>query len=166
MALFFAGAQASEADRGKAAPTLLFGAAHGSTNKTDGLSASPGPGQIVERPKRGSVYIKYVRVGEINLTVHLLGFAKPLNLKGYQASVPPFVKQRKIGPWVRLAVKAEKHLAFSLVKSKLPVRGGIEDDDTNPADRNSNATKTVVEGSTPPVDARSKKTSLLFGIKR
>ena len=53
------------------------------------------------------------------MTVHLLGFAKPLNLKGYRASVAPFVKQRKIGSWRRMAVKLEKHLAFTLGNQQL-----------------------------------------------
>ena len=154
--------RSAESERGKPAPRLLFGNAARAATSKEAAEIRPPAQAVQERPKRGCVYVKYIRLGEINVTVHLLGFAKPLNLKGYRASVAPFVKQRKIGSWRRMAVKLEKHLAFTLGNQQLSNFSSAVKSRIGRAQADS-ATE---EGSAPSDRPATQKRSLLFGRRK
>ena len=63
---------------------------------------------------QSALYIKYLRVGDINVEVSTTGF--PVNLKGYNAVVAPFIKHGRVIDWPRLIWMIEKHAIWSVTK--------------------------------------------------
>lgn len=76
------------------------------TKKVDVAAAHP--------RQQSALYIKYFRLGDINVEVTTIGF--PVNLKRYRAVVEPFVKHGKVMDWPQLIWKLEKHATWSVTK--------------------------------------------------
>lgn len=64
--------------------------------------------------QQSALYIKYLRLGDINVEVSTNGF--PVNLKGYNAVVAPLIKHGRIVDWPRLIWMLEKHAIWSVTK--------------------------------------------------
>lgn len=77
-------------------------------------SVDEGSGKKSAYQQSSALYIKYLRVGEINVEVSTVGF--PVNLKRYNAIVAPFIKHGRILDWPRLIWMIEKHAIWSVTK--------------------------------------------------
>lgn len=64
--------------------------------------------------QRSAIYIKYLRVGDINVEVSTNGF--PVNLKGYNAIVAPLIRHGRVADWPSLIWMFEKHAIWSVTK--------------------------------------------------
>ncbi|RYH13907.1 hypothetical protein EON65_34555 [archaeon] len=64
--------------------------------------------------KQEGLYIKYMRVGDINVDVSTLGFA--INLDKFKAVMEPFFCRGEVLTWTRLIWSFERHLVWSLTK--------------------------------------------------
>jgi hypothetical protein len=92
----------------------------------EGLDADPAEGEgegagVVEDGEKkarslqqSALYIKYLRLGDINVEVSTNGF--PVNLKRYNAIVAPFIKHGRVSDWPRLIWMLEKHAIWSVTK--------------------------------------------------
>lgn len=69
----------------------------------------------VARKRQECLYIRYMRVGDINVDVSTAGFT--INLENFKAVMEPFVKRREILDWQRLIWSLETHLVWSLTKN-------------------------------------------------
>ena len=62
------------------------------------------------------MYIRYLRVGDIQVDVSLSGF--PLNVENYRAVVEPFFCRGEVLPnWQRLVYSFERHASRSLIRN-------------------------------------------------
>jgi hypothetical protein len=111
---------------------------------------------------REGVYLRHMRLGEINVHVSTVGFA--INLENYVAAVPAFVRQRKLSTWPRFISKIEYHATWSLTKStatsglaKIKERFGLKSSRKAPTHRRGESDDSTVDAS---------KASLLLGGKR
>lgn len=64
--------------------------------------------------KQEGLYIKYMRVGDINVDVSTIGFA--INLDKFKAVMEPFFCRGEVMTWTRLIWTFERHLVWSLTK--------------------------------------------------
>jgi hypothetical protein len=71
--------------------------------------------QVAKASKQEGVYIKYMRVGDINVDVSTLGFT--LNLDKFKAVMEPFFCRGELLTWKRLIWLFERHLVWSLTKN-------------------------------------------------
>lgn len=83
------------------------------TNSTSTSAIVVADAPIVKKHE-SAIYIKYLRVGEINVEVSTSGF--PINLERYKAIVEPYVRHSKVMDWQRLIWKLEKHATWSVTK--------------------------------------------------
>ena len=61
------------------------------------------------------VYVRYLRVGEINLDVSTAGFA--INFDNIKAVMTPYYCRKEVHEWKRLIFMIERHLGWSLTKT-------------------------------------------------
>lgn len=81
---------------------------------SDPSGVTGGAGSQTSNTRKEGIYVKYIRVGEINVGVSTVGF--PINLEDYKAVVEPFVLHSKVLDWPMLLWKLEKHATWSVTK--------------------------------------------------
>ena len=73
-------------------------------------------GTVASNGRQEGVYIRYLRVGDIQVDVSLSGF--PLNVENYRAVVEPFFCRGEVLPnWQRLIYSFERHASRSLIRN-------------------------------------------------
>ena len=61
------------------------------------------------------MYIKYLRIGDINIDVTTSGF--PFNITNYQASIDPFIRRGVVLDWYGLILHIEQNVISSIIKN-------------------------------------------------
>ena len=119
--------------------TLLFGKAYPvseTEDTTHSKSVSTGTAKVTEDEvlqekestnsnKKGElIFVKYWRVGDINLNVSIAGFGKMANISNVSLAVPAFQRAYKIGVSKFLIMKFVSHLVKSIASCGLEIIRG------------------------------------------
>lgn len=112
------GSSASVADTGLVTPPAS-GNSRSSTRQSTTRDSITQQQAVTPRqkksPRQEGLYIRYFRLGEINVDISTIGFA--INLDRFKAVMETFHCRREVLDWKRLIWNIERHLAWSLTKN-------------------------------------------------